>query len=364
MHIISAGGGAYPYMVQLMELERRTNKWPPPAWLQEVSTPMQQSEWERDLEGHPDRNFKRYILNGIARGFRIGFDYQHHQCRAAASNMQSAVSHAGVVKEYLDKEVSLGRLIGPVPPALIPAGTQISPFGVIPKPGQPEKWRLIVDLSSPEGASVNAGIEPELCSLCYLRVDDVVRQIVKLGKGAQIAKMDIESAYRMVPVHPGDRPLLAVQWAGQTFFDTRLPFGLRSAPMIFSAVADALQWSFRVQGVTWVGHYLDDFITVGPPGTMICQSNLDKMLASCARLGVPVAPGKCMGPVSVLVFLGLELDTEQMIVRLPHEKLQRTVSLVREWIGKKGCRKRELESLLGHLQHAATVIHPGRTLFY
>ena len=67
-----------------------------------------------------------------------------------------------------------------------------------------------MDLSSPEGASVNAGIELELCSMRYLRVDEVVRQIVKLGRGTQMAKMDIESAYRMVPVHPGDRPLLAV----------------------------------------------------------------------------------------------------------------------------------------------------------
>ena len=318
-------------------------------------------EWAKDLEGHPDPNFKHYILNGIAQGFRIGFDYEHHQCRSAASNMQSAITNAGVVKEYLDTEVSLGRIIGPVPQAQLPAGTQLGPFGVIPKLGQPGRWRLIVDLSSPEGASVNAGIEPELCSMQYLRLDVVLRQIVKLGIGTQMAKMDIESAYRMVPVHPGDRPLLAVQWAGRTFFDTRLPFGLRSAPKIFSAVADALQWTFRSQGVTWVDHYLDDFITLGPPGTPVCQANLERMLSSCARLGVPVVPAKCGGPASVLVFLGFELDTEQRIVRLPREKLLRALALVREWVGKKGCRKRELESLLGHLPHAATVIHPGRT---
>ena len=82
--------------------------------------------------------------------------------------MQSAIMNARVVKEYLDKEVSLGRIIGPVPPSGLPASTQLSPVGVIPKSGQPEKWRLIVDLSSPEGASINAGIEPELCSLRYL----------------------------------------------------------------------------------------------------------------------------------------------------------------------------------------------------
>ena len=47
----------------------------------------------------------------------------------------------------------------------------------------------------------------------------------------------------------------------------------------------------------------------------VCQSNLEQMLSSCVRLGIPVAPGKCLGPAIVLVFLGFELDTEEMIVR-------------------------------------------------
>ena len=37
------------------------------------------------------------------------------------------------------------------------------------------------------------------------------------------------------------------------------------------------------------------------------------------------------------------------------------MALVKEWIGKRGCRKHELQSLPGHLQHAATVVRPGRT---
>ena len=110
-----------------------------------------------------------------------------------------------------------------------------------------------------------------------------------------------------------------------------------------------------------MAHYLDDFITMGPPGRRECQSNIDLMLAACRRLGVPIAPEKCAGPASVMVFLGFELNTDEMVIRLPHGKVQRILSLIREWVGKKSCRKRELESLLGHLQHAATVVRPGRT---
>lgn len=36
-----------------------------------------------------------------------------------------------------------------------------------------------------------------------------------LGKGALLAKLDIKSAYHLVPVHPQDRPLLGIEWRGK-----------------------------------------------------------------------------------------------------------------------------------------------------
>ena len=49
-----------------------------------------------------------------------------------------------------------------------------------------------------------------------------------------MAKMDIQSAYQNVLVHPDDRILLGMKWEDQLFIDTVLPFGLRLAPKIFS----------------------------------------------------------------------------------------------------------------------------------
>ena len=187
---------------------------------------------------------------------------------------------------------------------------------------------------------MNGEIEPELCSLQYLRLDEVIRRIAETGWGTLLAKMDIESAYRMIPVHPQDRPLLGMQWKGGIFFDSRLLFGLRSPPKIFSAVADALQWSMRKNWVTWVAHYLDDYITMGAPNSQECHVNMQRMLSVCHRLGVPVAPNKCAGPTVALTFLGFELDTNRMVVQLPQEKLQRTLSLVQEWASKKACKKK------------------------
>ena len=146
-----AVGAPYPYTQHLLELNRRTNSLAVPAWLKKVESPLVWQEWARDLAAHVDQAFATYILEGIASGFRIGFDYDSCRCQPAASNMLSATQQAGVVQTYLEKEVALGRVIGPVDPQAAPARTQLSPFGVIPKPSQPGKWRLIVDLSSPKG---------------------------------------------------------------------------------------------------------------------------------------------------------------------------------------------------------------------
>ena len=127
------------------------------------------------------------------------------------------------------------------------------------------KWRLITDQSFPPGQSVNDGIDPALCSLAYTTVDQVAEVVARLGTAALLAKVDIESAYRLIPVHPQDRPLQAVCWEGQVFIDPMFPFGLRSAPKIFNAVADALNWLLHQRGIPHVLHYLDDFIIISPP---------------------------------------------------------------------------------------------------
>jgi hypothetical protein len=129
---------AYPYIQHLVEFERRRDTTSVPGWLQGVATPLIWREWDLELKDHPDPVFRHYILNGIWNGFRIGFD-RGVLCTPASSNIRSALDNASVVQEYLDKEVMLGRIVGPVSPEMVPVSTQLSPFGVIPKSNQPRK---------------------------------------------------------------------------------------------------------------------------------------------------------------------------------------------------------------------------------
>ena len=141
----------------------------------------------------------------------------------------------------------------------------VRPLGVIPKKGHSNCWCLIMNLSTPLGHSVNNGIAKELCSLHYASLDDAATEVSELGQGALLAKMDICQTYCNVPVAPEDKHLLGLQWEGQTYINQVLPFGLRSAPMIFSAIADRLLWIMKKKGASWAIHYIDDFLIMGPP---------------------------------------------------------------------------------------------------
>lgn len=108
-------------------------------------------------------------------------------------------------------------------------------------------------------------------------------------------------------------------------------------------------------------HYLDDFLTAGPAGSNQCAQNLQTSLAVCGSLGLPLHPGKCIGPVTRLVVLGIELDSIEQSARLPAEKLANLQELIQSWRSRRWCTRRQLESLIGHLHHAAKVVWPGRT---
>ena len=129
------------------------------------------------------------------------------------------------------------------------------------------RWR-IVDLSHP--ANSNEIPKPN-CSLKYPSVDDAVQFIRRLGLGILLLKVDLRSVYHMVPVHLLDCHLLGICWKDRVYVDQALPFGLCSAPCLFTAVADAIGWAMCA-GIILQIHYLDDFLFFLPwcPGQKHC----------------------------------------------------------------------------------------------
>ena len=75
-----------------------------------------------------------------------------------------------------------------------------------------------------------------------------------------MAKTDLRSAFRLIPIHPDNWHLLGIYWKTQYFVDLYLPFGLRSAPYIFNQLSDALEWVLHHNyGLSNILHILNDF---------------------------------------------------------------------------------------------------------
>jgi len=112
-----------------------------------------------------------------------------------------------------------------------------------------------------------------------------------------------------------------MKWQGKYFIDMALPFGLRSAPFVFSSVAELLEWILRHNyGLNFLSHYLDNFYTMGPPNSTACQNNLDTCLPLFRDWHIPLHPDKVKGPSTCLTVLGIELDSITLQARLPRDK--------------------------------------------
>ena len=163
----------------------------------------------------------------------------------------------------------------------------------------------------------------------------------------------------MVSVHAENQHLLGVRWDGTVYIVRVLPFGLRSAPKLFSAVADALQWILHKKGIEKGLHYLDDFIiAAGSLHRAVHQKEI--FLKSFGELKVPIEQSKLEGPSTCLSFLGIEIDNESMQFRLPSSKLSYLKEMLVQCIQFRSMTKKNLQRLTGLLQFATKVVQPGR----
>ncbi len=334
--------GEYSHVADLLILDTHFHLFPR-EW-SSIRTPMCADMWTSHLQDHPDKAYCGLLRDGLRAGFWIGFRYGEAVCKGVTSNMPTTCDHPEVVSEFLETEQRAGRVIGPIESECLPL-VQLNRLGLVPKNHQPDRWRVIVDLSFHKGASVNNGLEREVCSVNYTSVDAACKRVIATGCGCLLAKFDVEGVFRTVPVHPDDRSLLDMRWEGKVYVDKVLSVGLRSAPKLYNEVADALLWILvHHDGINGL-HYLDDFLLVGEPDSPQCELSLQWALARCRVFGVPVDPKKTEGPTTKLVFLGIEIDTVAMTLRLPVVKLERLQREILKWSTLKFGTKRDLLSL-------------------
>ena len=311
------------------------------------------------LEGHPDPSFASFLCQGLREGFCVG--YSGPRISTSYSNLRSAYLHPDILEQNLLSEVRNGHTVGPFlsPPF---KNFHISPLGLVPKKHS-DKWRTIFHLSYPKHSpsSINTNILVEDYSLRYVTIDNAIQLLLTLGKGAFMSKTDVQSAFRIIQVHPLDWELLGMEWKGLYFFDMLLPFGSQSAPYLFNLLSEGLEWIIHSKlNIPGILHILDDFFIALPPPGSLCSTALCELLTLFTDLGIPLAPGKTFHPSTELEFMGILLDSQKMEARLPDDKLSRIRTLIASWQSKRACRLHDLQSLIGSLHFACKVVAPGR----
>jgi hypothetical protein len=307
------------------------------------------------LKQYPNHHFIDTITSIAASGVRVGFEGRnlgqtHHL------NHASAFAHPDVITKSIQSEILKGRV---KEIDSLPANYFCSPIGLVPtlSEGIQTGWRMIFDLSSPNGYSVNDGIPKEYGSLVYETLGNAIQLVAQAGKGAMMMKWDLKSAFHHVPIDPCDYWLLLFEWQGKFYVDMFLPFGLHTAPRIFNLFAEALHWIFDTLHEWNVTHYLDDFLFIFPPGTDLSPYSLqfDRVLSS---FGLSKAAAKDSNGC-VVIHLGFEFNSNMMEVTLPLNKKQHAVDAVSFLLSSSSVSFSILQETLGFLSHCCQVVPLG-----
>lgn len=303
------------------------------------------------------------ILDGISNGVSIDYTGPRSVDRDAP-NLPVDPGDAPKVDAVIADDVATLKKAGPYDTKPFEFFS-VSPVGAVPKKGS-TKVRMIHHLSYPdkprkgELESVNAHITE-----VDMKISDVkqaIVRIVELGRGSFLIKMDVEAAYKQIPVRRADWPLLGFKWQGKYYYERVLPFGLTSSCRLWELYASALHWILRKEvDMDGMVHYVDDFLFLVRPGDETRAARcVAAVQAVCERLGIPMAPKKTEGPCFKLVFLGIQLDTDKMEASLTQARLDEIRLACGQLAESEKASAKDLQRLIGLLNFACFVIEPGR----
>lgn len=117
----------------------------------------------------------------------------------------------------------------------------------------------------------------------HFKLEDWKTVVRLLSPGDFMASVDLQEAYLLVPIHQDDRKFLRFRFQGQLFQFRALPFGLASAPYIFSEILKPVLSTLREKGFLSVV-YLDDFLFIAP-SFQKCAENISTTTRLLSSLG-------------------------------------------------------------------------------
>ncbi|KHJ94801.1 reverse transcriptase [Oesophagostomum dentatum] len=181
----------------------------------------------------------------------------------------------------------------------------------------------------------------------------LVPEIVK--QGDYCAKIDMTDAYFAVNIAEDSRPFLAFFWGSEIFWFTCLPFGLATAPYIYTKLMRVIMEHLRTHGIRLIS-YLDDWAFFAETAELLHQQ-LDYALRTFENLGLRINREKSiLKPCQRIEFLGVILDTSLGVFELPQSKLAKIRDEAESLLCKGVVKAREIAKFLGRANFVGLVI--------
>jgi hypothetical protein len=276
---------------------------------------------------------------------------------AALDNYPSARLLQPELEAYLAEDLALGHL-AKVHISQVVSPLRVHPITLVPKPGQPGKFRLITNISSLAGTSVN-DLTPPPPPFRMVKVRNLFRRIRKFMWGG---KIDVAHAFCNIPLASLFAGHLAFRVGDYCYFELRLPFGFTWSPFVWNSFSDFIQRYCALQGVNCMV-YCNDFLVLAP-NKKDCFRDMSFLLEALCLFGVPVKPSKVVWPSQSIEFLGLVLDFVAMTVSASPERVASILDILRDFLSGKSVPFSKFERLVGKLSFVAQIISSGCTFLW
>ena len=220
---------------------------------------------------------------------------------------------------------------------------------IFTRPKKNGEYRVIFNLKN-----LNESIEYH-----HFKMDTVESAVNLLSKNCWMTSVDIRHAYLTVRIATEHQKYLRFRWKGKCFQYTCLPFGLSSAPRIFTKLLKPVFATLRQAGCTIIG-YIDDCLIVADSKEE-CLDSLQKTIDMLQTLGFIINFDKSeLVPQRRLEFLGHIFNSEQMIIDLPQNK-KNTIILECERLRDKNISKiRDVARVIGLIVSSFSAVEYGQ----
>lgn len=182
-----------------------------------------------------------------------------------------------------------------------------------------------------------------------------------LQKNDYLIKIDLKDAYHHVPIHHQYRKYLQIVSGGIRYQFKALPFGLNIAPQVFTRVVKAALLPMREQGIKMIA-YLDDICIVAKTEEQAREQGT-QVVTHLQKLGFIINQKKtCLVPKQKREFLGLVVDSKEMTLSIPSEKLKKIKREASQILKSETWPMRKLAATIGLMNSVCKAVKIGRLM--